>query len=154
MDAGNFYEQSIAAAERLGRRAVLLIGPDPRNKPRRPLPPQMAAFEYAPYSELFPRASAIVHQGGVGTTAQAMRSGRPMLVIPFAHDQPDNATRVVRLGIARTISRGRYNAGHAAHELRLLLENAAYAKRATEVGAQIRREDGVKAACDAIEAVL
>jgi len=154
MDAGDFYEQSVAAAQRLGKRAVLLIGRDPRNQPKQPLPPGIAAFAYAPYSELFPRAAAIVHQGGVGTTAQAMRSGRPMLVMPYAHDQPDNAYRVVRLGIARTLSRRKYNAERAAQELTLLLENPAYAQRAAEVGAQVRREDGVKAACDAIEARL
>ena len=55
----------------------------------------VAAFGYAPYSGLFPRCSAIVHQGGVGTTAQAMRSGRPMLVVPFGFDQHDNAVVVL-----------------------------------------------------------
>ena len=59
----------------LGRRAVLLIGDDPRNRPSS-LPNGIAAFNYAPFSALFPRAEAIVHQGGVGTTGQAMRSGR------------------------------------------------------------------------------
>lgn len=154
MAAGDFYEQSAAAAGRLGKRAVLLIGRDPRNQPTRPLPPGIAAFDYAPYSELFPRAAAIVHQGGVGTTAQAMRSGRPMLVMPYAHDQPDNAFRVARLGMARSIPRHKYNAGRAARELALLLDDPTYAQRAAEVGAQIRGEDGVAAACAAIEATF
>jgi len=152
MDAGRFYEQSAEAARQLGRRAVLLIGRDPRNLPKQPLPPGIAAFSYAPYSELFPCAAAIVHQGGVGTTAQALRSGRPMLVMPYAHDQPDNANRVVRLGVARTISRSQYNTKRAVQELTLLLGNPAYAQKAAEVGKRIRQENGVKAACDAIEA--
>ena len=57
------------------------------------LPKGVVAFDYAPFSLLFPRAAAIVHHGGIGTTGQAMRSGRPSLVMPCAWDQPDNAER-------------------------------------------------------------
>jgi UDP:flavonoid glycosyltransferase YjiC (YdhE family) len=153
MDAGTFYEHSVAVARLLGRRAVLLVGKETSNRPTR-LPDGVAAFDYAPYSELFPRAAAIVHQGGIGTTAQAMRSGRPMLVMPYAHDQPDNAERLCRLGIARTISRDRYTPARAAAALRQLLDNPGYSRRATEVGAAVRREDGVAAACDALERLL
>ena len=153
MDAGQFYEHSAAAAHRLQRRAVLLIGKEAKNRPPN-LPPGVAAFDYAPYSELLPRAAAIVHQGGVGTTGQAMRAGRPMLVMPYAHDQFDNAARVTRLGIARTIRRHRYDTDGAVRELRILLDNATYAERATRVGKQVRAEDGVAAACDEIERIL
>jgi rhamnosyltransferase subunit B len=82
-DAGRFYDHSATAAKLLGRRAVLLVGKDPRNRPAS-LPDGLVAFDYAPFSELFSRAAVIVHQGGIGTTAQAMRSGRPMLVMPYA----------------------------------------------------------------------
>jgi UDP:flavonoid glycosyltransferase YjiC (YdhE family) len=153
LDAGAFYEHSAAAAKMLGRRAVLLVGKDVRNRPAS-LPDGVIALDYAPFSELFPRAAAIVHQGGVGTTAQAMRSGRPMLVMPYAHDQPDNADRMLRLGIARMISRNRYNAARAAAELRHLLDDSRYERRATEVGEQVRKEDGVANACEALERML
>ena len=149
-DAGAFYEHSAAAAKRLGRRAVLLVGKETANRPDR-LPDGVVAFDYVPFSELFPRAAAIVHQGGVGTTAQAMRSGRPMLVVPYAHDQPDNAERLTRLGIARTIGRHRYNAERAARELQRLLSTPSYSEKALAVSKRIKEEDGVRAACDALE---
>jgi UDP:flavonoid glycosyltransferase YjiC (YdhE family) len=152
-DAGPFYEHSVAAAKALGRRAVLLVGADPRNRPAT-LPPGMAAFEYAPFSALFPRAVAIVHQGGVGTTAEALRSGRPMLVMPYAHDQPDNAARVARLGVARVVPRNRYTAARSTAELRRLLDEPAWSRRAAEAGKQVRQEDGVRAACEAVERLL
>lgn len=148
-DAGPFYQHSAEAAARLGVRAVLLVGSDARNRPAS-LPPGVGVFDYAPYSALFPRASAIVHQGGVGTTAEAMRSGRPMIVMPYAHDQPDNAARMERLGIARVVPRARYTAARAADELRRLLAGR-YATRASEVGRQVRSEDGVATACAALE---
>ncbi|SIN72707.1 UDP:flavonoid glycosyltransferase YjiC, YdhE family [Singulisphaera sp. GP187] len=154
MDAGTFYERSRAAAEQLDRRAVFLIGIDPRNLPREPLPESMLALEYAPYSELFPRASAIVHQGGVGTTAQALRAGRPMLVVPWAHDQPDNAYRVCRLGVARTLTRDRYTVRRAATALRHLLDEPTHITRASEVGRIVRAEEGAASACLAIERAL
>jgi len=78
MDAGDYYSESINAAKQLGKRALLLIGSDPRNLPGE-LPEGVAAFQYAPYSKVFPHGVAIVHQGGIGTTAQALRAGRPML---------------------------------------------------------------------------
>jgi UDP:flavonoid glycosyltransferase YjiC (YdhE family) len=153
MDAGAFYEHSAAAAKLLGHRAVLLVGKETTNQSVR-LPDGVVAFAYAPYSQLFPRAAAIVHQGGIGTTAQAMRSGRPMLVMPYAHDQPDNAERLARLGIARTISRQRYTPTRAAAALRHLLASPASSRRGEEVGAAIRQEDGVRVACDALERLL
>jgi rhamnosyltransferase subunit B len=151
-DAGHFYEESAAAAAQLGQRAVLLIGKDAGNRPGA-LPPGVVTFNYAPFSQLFPRALAIVHQGGVGTTAQAMHAGRPMLVMPYAHDQPDNAARMVRLGIGRTISRHRYTARRAARELTQLLR-AQYIRCAREVGEQLQKEDGAKAAASALENLL
>jgi UDP:flavonoid glycosyltransferase YjiC (YdhE family) len=101
-----------------------------------------------------PRACAVVHQGGVGTTAQALRSGRPMLVVPFSHDQPDNARRCVRRGVARTLPRRELGADSLTRELAALLADPAVARCAAEVGARVRSEDGAGAAADAIESAL
>ena len=151
-DAGPFYESSVRAARLLGRRAVLILN-NPRNRLPN-LPDGVSAFDYAPFSELFPRAAAIVHHGGIGTTGLAMRSGRPMLIMPCAWDQPDNAERVARLGISRTIPRHRYTPARVAAELRHLLDDPAYGRRASEVGEQIRQENGVRVACNALGGML
>ncbi len=150
--AGRFYQHSAEAAARLGRRAVLVLK-YPRNRPPS-LPEGVIAVEYAPFSGLFPRSALIIHHGGIGTSGLAMRSGKPMLVVPFAHDQPDNAARLARLGIARTVSPHRYSADRAAHELNALLNNPGYSVRATSIGEQIRKEDGVGSACDALETLM
>jgi UDP:flavonoid glycosyltransferase YjiC (YdhE family) len=112
------------------------------------------AVDQAPHSLVMPRAAAVVQQCGIGTLGQALRAGRPVLAVPFAHDQPDNAWRATRLGVARTIPAGRYAARRAARELALLLDDPGYAARAHAVGERVRAEDGASAACDAIEAVL
>jgi UDP:flavonoid glycosyltransferase YjiC (YdhE family) len=77
-----------------------------------------------------------------------------MLVVPYAHDQPDNAERLRRLGVARTISGSRYNSVRAITELRHLLDDPRYSQRASGVGQTVREEDGVRVACDALEEVL
>ena len=151
--AKDFYRDSITAAAALGQRALLLIGHE-RNRPAEKLPPGMAAFEYAPFGTVLPRAGIVVHQGGVGTTGQAMRSGHPQLIVPHAHDQFDNASRVKRLGCARVLARPRYNAANATKHLRLLLNDPKYAANAAEVGQQVRKENGAALAVDAIEDVL
>ncbi|HZI20234.1 MAG TPA: nucleotide disphospho-sugar-binding domain-containing protein [Pyrinomonadaceae bacterium] len=150
--AGDFYRDSVAAARSLGRRALLLIGEE-RNRPAS-LPAGAAAFEYAPFSEVLPRAAAVVHQGGVGTTGQALRAGVPQLVVPFGHDQFDNGARVARGGCGRVLPRRRYDARRAERELRALLGDESYARRAARAGRVVRDEDGAVAAVDAIERVL
>lgn len=154
MNAGDFYEQSARAAEILGQRAVLLVGADDRNVPTRRLPDTICVVRYAPYSKIFPRASVIVHQGGIGTTAQALRAGRPMLVMPYSHDQPDNARRVRRLGVAEVLGRQSYTAKPAARLIGQLLSDNAYVVRATAIAAQVSAENGSVAACDALESVI
>ena len=151
-DPGEFYRDSAEAARRIGRRAVLLYGSDLEA----PLAAdaQIAVAPYAPFSELFPRAAALVHQGGIGTTAQALRAGRPMVVVPFSHDQPDNAARMVRLGVGLTISRRGYSADSAARALGTVLGTPSFAERAQHAAASLQREHGAAAAADVIERVL
>ena len=122
-DPGPFFDESAKAAALLERRAVLLVGPEPGQMVG--AGPDVAVFGYAPFSKLFPRAAAVVHQGGSGTTGQVMRAGRPMLIVPYAHDQPDNALRARKLGIAATVRRNAYNAETAATALGPLLDDPA-----------------------------
>ena len=149
--AGRFYEFSAKAAMRLGVRAVLLIGTDERNRPRQALPESICVAEYAPFSALFPQAALVVHQGGVGTTAQCLRASKPMLIMPYSHDQPDNGRRMRRLKVARVIQRGNYLPVRVARKLKAMLEEPLFARRAKLVAQRLEREDGVRSACDALE---
>jgi len=95
-----------------------------------------------------------VHQGGAGTTAQVLRAGKPMIVVPYSHDQPDNAMRVGRLGVARTIPRGKYRAPRIAPELGLLFSAKSYRESAARAAAVVAAEDGVATACAGLEELL
>ncbi len=151
MAAGNFYEESIKAVQNLGKRAVLLVG---TNTIEHDLPETFAVFDYIPYSRILPKAACVVHQGGAGTTAQVLRAGVPQLVIPYGFDQPDNAARVERLGVARTIGRNEYTTERAEKMLTELLTNTKYSENAKKVSQIVEAEDGLKDSCDAIEKQL
>jgi len=147
---GNFYRISVEAVRHIGRRAIV-IGADPGTVPASR---NILALQYAPFSEVFPRAEVIVHQGGSGTTGQAMQAGRPMLIVPFGWDQPDNAARMVRLGSALTLSREDYSVEKAAHALTRLIAEPHFLQRASSVQREMRVENGVSSACNAIEELL
>lgn len=156
--AGDFYAISKQAAAKLGVRAILLTGVLPDGQPRGILSPDLCTAEYVSYAELFPRVAAIVHQGGIGTIAHALKNGKPMIIMPCSHDQPDNARRCVRLGISRTVPREKYTAERAAAELHALLRDPFTAPRyatATQLAARrVEKENGTQTACDALESLL
>ena len=157
-DPGDFYERSFQTAQMLGRRAVFLgldgaLGENAAAV-KSSLPPSMIAGGYVPHSMIFPHAEAIVHHGGVGTTAQALRAGKPQLITPFAGDQPDNAMRMCRLGVARQLAPNAYDPRRAAAALAALTRDRTVGLRAAEIGRSVASERGAEAAADLIEAQL
>jgi len=146
--AGDFYDESIKVIHKLNRRAILLIG---NNTVPADLPPSIIAFDYLPYRQVFPHVACVVHQGGIGTTAQALYAGCPQVVMPFSFDQPDNAARIERLGVGLTIEKKQYSADFAAKMLNRLLTKTCYASAAKELANLLKMENGVHQACDVIE---
>lgn len=104
----NFYTAAYAAVKALGRRAVFLVGPKPQGLP--PADPGIYVSGYEPHSRLFPHCAAVVHPCGMGTMAQAMAAGRPQVLVPHVHDQPDNARRAAALGLGPLIEADELNA--------------------------------------------
>jgi UDP:flavonoid glycosyltransferase YjiC (YdhE family) len=142
-----FLRAAVDACRRLDLRAILLTRFAEQVPP---LPASMRHFSFAPLGRLLPRARALVHHGGIGTCAAALRAGLPQLIIPFSHDQPDNAARIERLGVGLALAPRRLDGRVVAGRLR---ELAAPQLRA-EARAVARRFEGVDAmavACDAIE---
>lgn len=149
--ADDFFRVGLEVARALGVRAVILAGPRHGEIYRSDRSSQIYVGGYVPYSPLFPRALAIVHHGGIGTLGQALRAGRPQLIIPLLSDQFDNAARAVRLGVARTISRRRYTRGRVTAEIRELIDNPLYRRHAAEVGVIVAGEQGAERVAQAID---
>lgn len=136
-----FLRASLATALRLKQRAVLLTGSSAMraNLPV-VLPPTILAIDYAPHAALFPRASIVVHHGGVGTSSEALYAGKPMLVVPYGFDQPDNAARLKRLGVAEVLPAARYRTDRATFLMKQLLGSSGYADQAAACATQLRKD--------------
>jgi rhamnosyltransferase subunit B len=148
----DFYRTSVRAIRRLGARA-LVIGSAPGALPN-PRPDGVLALPFAPFSRVYPHCAAVIHHGGIGTVAQALRAGVPALVVPWGADQYLNAAQVAHLGAGRWLQRHFYTTERAVHGLHALLHQAWYRERAQTLATQIAKEDGVGTLCDALEAIL
>jgi rhamnosyltransferase subunit B len=148
--APRFYQASVDAASDVGARAVLLVGQHDGHVPDTRGRSDVFVAEWAPHTALFARASMTVHPGGAGTLHTALASGKPMLIVPFAHDQGDNAVRAARLGVARVLFPSQYSRNAVARQLGYLLSSEPRSRAAQEAET-IRAEDGAARACEALE---
>jgi len=149
---GAFYRDSISGVRAAEARA-LVIGA-PREVLPDPLPADVLALPFVPFSEVYPRCAAVIHHGGIGTTAQALRAGAPQLIVPWAVDQFWTAAQVQRIGAGRTVQRRAYTATRAGAALRDLLQSPHYRAHCGAIAAQITSEDGAATLGDALDAVL
>ncbi len=100
-NAAVFFKESIKVCEILNSRAVFLSRY--KNHIPKNLPESIIYCEYAPFNKLLPSSAALVHHGGIGTCAQALRAGIPQLLTPFGMDQHDNSSRLFELGVGNEV---------------------------------------------------
>lgn len=150
MKHGRRWFEAAVEACRLGGFRGVLLGRSGAQIPES-LPPGVHHADYAPFSEVFARSAAVVHHGGIGTTAQAMRGGAPQLVMPLAYDQGDNAARATRLGAGEVLAPARFRGPAVAGRLRAMLANEAMRGTAREISARFREGDALGATCGLIE---
>lgn len=149
--AAHFFESAVRASVAIDRPALLLTA-WPEQVPASP-PPNVRHVPFAPFATLLPRCAAIVHHGGIGTCAEGLAAGIPQLIMPMAFDQPDNAARLIRLGVARQLAPKRFTAERLAPLLSELIENRQVAAACDRARARILAEDGIANAADELESL-
>jgi UDP:flavonoid glycosyltransferase YjiC (YdhE family) len=149
--ASAFFEAARGALGRLRRRGLFLTA-FPEQLPRA-LPDTILHRAYAPFSVVLPRAAAFVHHGGIGSTAQGLATGVPQLMMPMGFDQPDNALRAERLGVARWLTPGRFRGARLARELAVLMESPLIRDAAAAVRDRLAGVDGLARAADLLEEI-
>jgi rhamnosyltransferase subunit B len=148
----DFFKESVAAAQILGVRAMLVTN-FPEQVPRQ-LPPDIRVFGYLPFSQILPRVALLVYHGGIGTLAQAIKAGIPQLVVPHGYDQYDSGWRIEQLRLGRSIPHGRYRASIAARRMREILDQGASARRRSELASRIDSAASLAHACTLLEALV
>jgi UDP:flavonoid glycosyltransferase YjiC (YdhE family) len=151
MHADKVFREAVEACRMLGVGGIFLT------KFRAQLPSELPPFvhhcEFALFRDLFPRCAVVVHHGGIGTVASALAAGTPQLIIPFAFDQLDNASRVKRLGAGNWLKRNQARAPAIAAALTKLILPEANA-RAQSLVTRFDGCSGVERAVERIEAFL
>jgi UDP:flavonoid glycosyltransferase YjiC (YdhE family) len=104
--ASEFFETSLAACERAGRRALFVSRYG--SQVAVSLPDWARHYDYLPFSKVLPRCSAFVSHGGIGSISQGFRAGVPQIVRPMGFDQFENGARAESLGVARVLPPARY----------------------------------------------
>ncbi len=148
-DCGAFFRGAVAALK-AGRRRGILLTRFTANLPP-DLPPEIKHFPYIPFSEILPRAAALVHHGGIGTCAQALKAGIPHLILPMAHDQHDNLSRIRELGVGDGLSPRRCHAAEIAARLDEILGNPGIRRNTREIAARFDPARWLAETCDLIE---
>lgn len=138
VQAADFFAAAVAALRLLDRPGVLVTRD--LTQLTADLPPGIHAAAYAPFGPLLKKAAALVHHGGIGTLSQGLAAGVPQLVMPMAHDQPDNAHRLRRLGAGDFLPPRRFTAGHVACALGRLLADPGMADRCADLALRLRHE--------------
>ena len=148
--AHRFFDAAVDACRRLDRRALLLT--KYREQIPSSLPKNVQHVDYLPFSAVLPLAAALVHHGGIGTAAQALASGCPQLVMPMTFDQPDNAYRLAKLGVARVLKPTRFSGRTVASELSKLLDSATVSRQCQLVASRFEKINPIEETCKLIEA--
>jgi rhamnosyltransferase subunit B len=150
LHARDYFVQAQKAVTRLNGRAIFLT-PYREQVPQQ-LPDSIFWQDYVPLSSLLPQVAMLVHHGGIGTTAEALRAGVPQLVVPLAYDQFDNAARVENLGVGKRLSQRALAHGALAGNLQKLLESGEVMRCCAEVAGYFSPADAEEALCAAITA--
>lgn len=105
------------------------------------LPTGWRVVRAAPHALLFPRLAAVIHHGGAGTIANALRAGVPQVILPLILDQYQHAHRLHLAGLVppavpmeRITAKGLLEALNAALALP--------ATRRRQVAERLRASDG------------
>ena len=146
-----FFAAAVDACRILGRRGILLTK-YPEQLPSR-LPANVKHLSYVPFSQVFPRAAAVVHHGGVGTSAQGLAAGVPQLIMAMSHDQPDNASRLERLGVGLEIKPKRFQGPQVARLLAKLIDQPEVTARCHAIAERMDAQAALEATCTELESL-
>jgi rhamnosyltransferase subunit B len=144
-----FFSAGVEALKLIGRRGILLSKFD--HTIPRDLPPGVRHFKYVPFSEVLPRAAALVYHGGIGTCAQALRAGIPHLIYHMAHDQLDNLSRVRDLGVGDGLAPRKFKPRRVASMLDRLLSDNELKRRAAALSQRFDTEAWMRQTCELVE---
>ncbi|WP_185981621.1 glycosyltransferase [Skermania sp. ID1734] len=150
-NAAGLYELVVDAARQAGVRAVVQVDPETAADPHT-FGDDIYAIGFVPYRWMFERVAAVVHHGGAGTTALAVRAGVPNVVCPFFADQNFWASRVAAIHAGpKPIPVQKLTADRLAEAVRTAVSDKTISATVAGLGAAMREERGAAVAGDVLD---
>ena len=149
--ADRFFETAVQATQSLGHIAILLsrsVRQIPQN-----FPDTLRHFDYVPFQRLLPQTKLLIHHGGIGTCAQALRAGVPQLIQPMAYDQTDNAGRLKKLGVGDWIAPKKWCESFLTEKLIALTTSSEVKEQCQRIAHKFNDTDSLMETCRLIESI-
>ncbi len=150
--AGAFFAKALTVANKLGLRAIFLTAH--REQVAASLPSTVLWQAYLPLKKLLPHVAVLVHHGGIGTTAEAMRAGVPQLIVPLAYDQFDNGARVAALGAGLVVRHSRLTVTRLLAQITQLLASPVIAAQCASLRSRMASAPELDPVVDAISVLV
>lgn len=144
-----FFKASIECCITLGKRGILLT--KYREQLPEVLPKEVKHFDYVHLEALLPYAAALVNHGGIGTLAQALAHAVPQIIMPIAFNQPDDAVRLKRMGVADFIPPKKFKGSLLTKKMEQLLSSESVAERLRDLAGRFHGVDPIGQACELLE---
>lgn len=142
----------VVGAAATGAHVSVALGADPATLGE--VPDGVTAHRYVPMSTLLPAADLVAFHGGSGTMLAALAAARPMVIVPLAADQPDNADLCERAGVARVVPLEALTTDAVRLAVADVLARPRFREQAADVAAEIAAMPGPDAALDRIESIV
>ncbi|MFZ4402695.1 MAG: glycosyltransferase [Pseudobdellovibrionaceae bacterium] len=153
-DAADFFKIAVQVRKKIDATVLLIVGRGTNNVDAladMANDENILIADYEIYSAVFPLASVVIHQGGIGTVSQAMAAGVPQLIVPFMSDQFDNAYRIEKMHLGLRVLKSDMTLEYMCLALEQILQDPRYLQKAKSVQNQISKETGLKTAADLLE---
>ncbi|NCN28367.1 glycosyltransferase family 1 protein [bacterium] len=154
LDPAEFLEIFYNVAKELTVGCIITTGKRFLNEFKKRNTDKVLFVDYIPYTKSFPLVDLVIHQGGVGTTANCLKAGIPQIVLPFCMDQFDNGYRVKRLGAGEVLERKRLTKSALLEKIQNVISSKKMKEAARAISIQMKDEDGALNAANAIIAVI
>jgi MGT family glycosyltransferase len=153
-DLPHLFEAFIAALGDEPLNLIVTVGRDGDPARLGPLPANTHVARYIPQSLLLPRCDLVLTHGGSGTVMGALASGLPLVVVPVAADQPENAARCAALGVGRVVPPPEVTAASVRAAVRAVLADPAYRRNAARLREEIEALPGLQVGVALLEGLV
>ncbi len=146
---GRYFDVCSKACRELGRKGIVVAPAAMDLNDRQDA--HMLVLPFVSMGQTLPRVDLVIHHGGIGTIASCLSAGVPQLIRPMFSDQPDNATRVARLGVGSWLPDSRFRVSQVVGAVKRLVQDPQIRLQCLNYREKMQSMNGLTNAADLLE---